>query len=36
MNCTKIEWDGVGLIHLAEDRAQWWSHVYMVTNIVVP
>jgi hypothetical protein len=33
---NEIEWDGVDWIHLAQNRAKWRAHVYMVFNIGVP
>jgi hypothetical protein len=31
----KIGWEGVGWIHMAQDRDQWWTVVNMVMNLWV-
>jgi len=36
MDLGEIWWKVVVLIHLAQDRDQWWAVVYMVINIWAP
>jgi hypothetical protein len=36
MNLTELEWQGVDLIHLAQDRENSWVLVKTVTNLRVP
>lgn len=35
MVLKEIEWESVDLIHLAEDRGQWWAFVNTVVNLWV-
>jgi hypothetical protein len=36
MDLREIVWKGVDLIHLAQDRNQWWVVVNIVMNVWVP
>jgi len=36
MDVTEIGWEGVGWIHLAQDRDSWLALVDMVKNLQVP
>jgi hypothetical protein len=36
MNLREIGWEGVGLIHLAQDREKWWTLLNMIKNLLVP
>jgi hypothetical protein len=36
IDLTEIGWEGVGWIHLAQYRDQWWALVNMVMNLQVP
>jgi hypothetical protein len=35
INLTEVGWEGVDLIHLAEDSDRWWALVNMVMNFHV-
>jgi hypothetical protein len=36
IDIKEIWWEGVGWIHLADDRDWWWALVNMVMNLQVP
>jgi hypothetical protein len=36
MDLREIEWDGIDLLDLAQDRDQWTALVNMVMNLRVP
>jgi hypothetical protein len=36
MNLWEIGWEGVGWVHRAQDRVQWWAFVNTVMNLHVP
>jgi len=36
VDLREIEWEGVGGMHLAQDRDQWWANVNTVMNLRVP
>jgi len=36
MDLGEIRWDGVGWMHVAQDRDQWWVFVNMVMNPHTP
>jgi hypothetical protein len=36
MDVKKIGSEGVDLIHLAQDRDQWWALVDTIINLLVP
>jgi hypothetical protein len=36
MDLREIGWEGVDLVHLAQDRDQWWAIVNTAVNLRVP
>jgi hypothetical protein len=36
LDLREIEWDGMDLINLTQDRDQWWALVNAVMNLQVP
>jgi hypothetical protein len=36
MDLREVGWEGVDWMHLAQDRDQWQTLVYMIMNLLVP
>jgi hypothetical protein len=36
IDLMKIRWEGIALVHLAQERDQWWAPVNIVMNLKVP
>jgi hypothetical protein len=36
MDLKEVGWEDVDLVHVAQDRDQWWALVNMILNLWVP